>query len=287
MTCAYGGRMLGAAAGGGGVTEVVNFTDLPATADNGEVYRVTDPDQRAEYRYLATVGGTAFGMWVPRWLSYKISDYVRDSSSNPCKISAGIGGDDVATITGRGWVDGSVNGIVSDVGSTIQLASAGASSRAARLDFAPDPIGDLADRQIFMVLEIDIISIGSAASGMAIDMRVSASSLQRLAWDTGAQRALFDNSGWTRPGGTAERLVAGTTAFATSYCLWGAQDDQSRKTFWTGENGLVAIGDPAEFVNSDRDLGGTADDTFRVFTRGDASGNTMQVRELHVFRLAA
>lgn len=144
-----------------GFTEVANYASLPADPDFGDFVLVSGD---GFWEYLRWIGGTPAGLWLPTQYAGRITDYIRDASGNPCKISCGIGGDDLAAVNARGWATVvTAPGSVADVGGDIEIDSgaAGATS-AASLHFTPATT--LPTQRIFIVAELDVAQLGDAAT---------------------------------------------------------------------------------------------------------------------------
>jgi hypothetical protein len=95
---------------------------------HGEYYRVTGGSAAGSWWQYArwinsTTKGTPLGMFLPSSYFGRVTDYIRDASGNPYRISVGLGGDKRATILTRGFAENNIGGTVADVSGTIELNS--------------------------------------------------------------------------------------------------------------------------------------------------------------------
>lgn len=88
-----------------GFTDYATYAALPAAgvAEYGDYARVTTGTAKGLYRWIESLNGDNVQMWLPAQISMRITDYARDAAGHPAKFSCGIGGDNIASLTSRGW----------------------------------------------------------------------------------------------------------------------------------------------------------------------------------------
>lgn len=277
-----------ASTGGLTIPEVDTYADLSIVASDGDLARVTTTEAYGLYVYKATVGGDAFGMWLPDQYGSRINDYIRDGSGNPCKIStsSGLGSDTVSAITSRGWTENSAEATnieITDIGGDIDLDSTtGHGSLWPTLRFTHDTL--FADGTYLLVMEMDAITTpgtGSHAGSWVIvadgvtSARLSFSYANVAddiswvnTWNVDAGEGYFTQTAYTRV--FALLPVEATTTGSALYSLWDSANGQ------TNTDTLVTATKP-EFKSV-----AAKNVEFQVAPQ---SGHNSRVRELHLFKL--
>jgi hypothetical protein len=113
---------------GAATAEYDTYVLLPTTTNglgapvDGTQANVTTTGAAGSYTYVATLDSYVFDMWLPsNWVLRGIA-YLVDSSGYPCRLSTGIGGENKAALTARGWTS---NGTTADSGGNIRVTSDG------------------------------------------------------------------------------------------------------------------------------------------------------------------
>lgn len=285
------GRFFGATS----TPEAATYGALASSGANGDLAVVTG---NGAFRFVSTVGGYDVQKWVPAWVYDRGLAYVEDASGNPCRISSvnGVGGEDLETLTGRGWdadLGGSetgtdpitgTNGSVSSTSDDIVLTdnAAGAGGTSVQLAFTPSLA---TNEDLFVIFEASGPAYVADAnpywrsvlffqdSVVSSGLSLSAGAAQTLRW-TSSSSALV---------GTAAQSQ---TAFDTWFGLlpWKGATTATRKV-WSAADGQGLVGGKEV----------TAADTLfpnyglhRVQLFADVLPSTaggITVRELHVFIL--
>jgi hypothetical protein len=265
----------------------------------GDYARVTTGTAKGAYRWIERLNGTPVQMWLPADYSARITDYVRDASGNPCKISTGIGGDTKAILDSRGWSDAnSINGTVADAGGDIELQSNTGVSDRGIYEFIPADA--LLTRRLLQVMECDIVQVvGSAGSkslgAYSVVRSVVANHVppwQTWAADGNSNQARFMlGTGASSAGNgainyTAYQRMFNDLAVGYTYAGGGLGPEKfGYSRVWLADNGLTL--DDAIVSFSQLGGGQPSAQFIRLISLNSGGGVTgiWRVREFHLFEL--
>lgn len=269
---------------------VASYTALPTTGvSGGDFDKIITGTAVGIYQYAAFVGGDAFGIWLPSDLAARITDYVRDGSSNPCKISMsnGVGSDTKTIITGRGWAesntgDASINDTLGD----LEFLGGTSDTNSANMTFTP-VTGSLTARQVLLVADVDVVTLsGGQRSGRVLIEGNTASHFPviiTLALDAIANDVGFLNN--------AEAAQVGQGSFNTGSfgrmfgelaTGWTSGTNSPPHHLWRASTGQV-VGDISALVTDNTT---TTGETIQLTARNTGgAAPKFQVREFHVFQL--
>ena len=254
-----------------------NINALGAPAD-GTHALVTTTQAAGVYAYVASVDGYTLDMWLPAEYVARGITYVVEAGGDPMRVSPHIGGETLATLTGRSWTDGSnLAATITDVSTYLrfQTNSVGGGSTTAALDFSPVHNGV---KTLWVVEMAPILASSPSGLSAAVRWRDGVRSVDF----TRASAAVNDDTEFS----VGDGLLTTTgfdRFFVTGSNLAGSLDSSAYEV-WSANLGRSYVAGAGAQRSQFPSTGAT---NIRLYCSDSASGSIaeMHVQEFHAFEV--
>ncbi len=280
--------------GGGGkicpvaeaIPEVATYDDLPASATDGSIYKVTTTAAAGAYSFAGDIDGIIAGVWVPLSWAIRGMTWVQDGAGNPSRYD-GVAGENKASQQSRGWIDASAGGVVSDGTDTIKLTAA-FSGQYAYFHFTPAamPLGNYA-----VLLEFDQVlttTVDNNNEGMFIVDDAFKRHFMGTVADNTKNRMAFirDNSTVENGAGYFDVASFGRVIGELELGSAGLAPNPGLSRLWISNDGWDPVGVSCCSAEN-RDLASVGARSIAFWTqhKGGAGSTELQVKRFYLLRL--